>query len=107
MYDQQLDSAIRELLLRAHEQFEFDSETMEQRCAESQTKWDAYIRQLTPDLPTTLSDFVSVGLVPEALLDFVLQQLDGDQRTLLINQYRAAKLRATGSSEGELPDRWR
>ena len=104
--DQQLDETTQAVLLRAQEHFAFDFETLEQCCAQSQTEWDAYIRQLTPDLPTTLSDFVSVGLVPEAQLDFVLQQLDRIQRSVLLNHYRTAMLKTTGLSESELPDGW-
>jgi hypothetical protein len=105
-HDQQLDAATREVLLRAHERFAVDSETLKQRCAESPTAWDVYTRQLTPDIPHTLSDFVSVGLATEAQLDFILQRLDSDQRSVLLTRYRVTAMRVTSLSESELPDSW-
>lgn len=106
LYDEQLDANIRELLLRAHEQFASDNVALERCCVQSSTEWDIYTRSLTPDLPACLSDFVSVALIPEAQLDFVFRRLSGDQRSALLNEYRAAKLRMTGRGEDELPDTW-
>ena len=74
-------------------QFTFDSEALEQSCKLSQTDWDVHIRQLTAEHESTLSDFVSVGLVPEAQLDFVLEQLDERQCSALREEFRGAASR--------------
>jgi hypothetical protein len=106
-HDEELDSVIRGLLLRVQKQFTFDSEALERSCKLSQTDWDVHIRQLTPEHESTLSDFVSVGLVPEAQLDFVLEQLDEHQCSALREEFRGAASRKTGLRDDQLPDTWR
>lgn len=70
-------------------------------CLESRSKWDAYIRSLTPDLPESLADWVKVGLLPSLDLSQVLERLDSTQRRVLGQKFKAAVKQIT---EGEVID---
>jgi hypothetical protein len=105
--DDELTPAIREILQRSREAFAFDSEVLGDSCKKSPTEWDAYIRQLTPELPCSLGDFVCVSLIPEMQLDFIFRQLDADQRKALLVRYKAVAVKITGLREAEVPDAWR
>lgn len=74
--------------------------------SESQSSWDRRIRDLTPDLPTYLSDWLSVGVLAESALDYVLTSLAREQQRLLRKRFRAAAQRITGLEEEQLPDNW-
>jgi hypothetical protein len=66
----------------------------------SDSSWDVYIRELTPDLPTTLSDLVLVQLItPQRFFLFwqsMKAELSNEQRAELINWYRDAAKRQSG-----------
>ena len=105
--DIELAPAVREVLLRSRKFFAADSEALAESCKTSQTEWDLYVQQLTPELPCSLSDFVCVGLLPELQLDFIFGQLDPEQRESLLFRYKAAVVKITGLNEAAVPDSWR
>ena len=105
--DIELAPAIRDVLFRSGKFYSFDSEALAESCKNSETEWDLYVQQLTPELPCSLSDFVCVGLVPELQMDFILGQLDPKHRESLLVRYKAAAVKITGLSETSVPDSWR
>jgi hypothetical protein len=82
------------------------AEAFDQVSIESQSPWDRRIRDLTPDLPTLLGDWVSVGVLAEAALDDILTHLSTEQQQLLRGRFKAAAMKVTGMREIELPDSW-
>ena len=68
LQDDQLEASIKATLQRAKANFSFDDLDFEQLCMNSRSQWDAYIRQLTPELPTSLSNWIAVAVLAEAKL---------------------------------------
>jgi hypothetical protein len=102
LQDQHLEPALRTALNGAKKWFEFDAELLEQRCIESRTEWDSYIRDLTPEQPSALFDFVAAGLIVEAQFAFVLNQLTTAQQNLLMAVCRKRRSQITGLPERDL-----
>jgi hypothetical protein len=95
--DQTLDQQIRTALTRSHSKLSFASElNFEEICLRSSTAWDAYIRNLTPELPASLAHLVSTDLLAIAELSDVLKQLTNDQRKHLHARFRVAAKALTG-----------
>lgn len=102
LQDQHLEPTIRTALNGAKQWFKFDAELIDRQCVESGTPWDSYIRDLTPDQPSSLSDFVTAGLIVEAQFAFVLKELTTTQRELLLALCRKRRSQITGLPESEL-----
>ena len=102
LQDQHLEPTIRTALNGAKQWFKFDAELINRQCVESRTPWDSYIRDLTPEQASTLSDFVTVGLIVEAQFAFVLNQLTATQRELLLALCRKRRSQITGLPESQL-----
>ena len=91
----ELDMNVRERMIAVwdkwHQQqgIDFDEE-----CLSSNSDWDIYLRSLTPDLPTWLSDYV-FGVVEEQdkfnlLWDFINTGLTASERNKLLLWYESA-----------------
>lgn len=104
--DDGLTSDVKQALERAGATFRSD-EDFQLLNSESQSPWDRRIRDLTPDLPMYLSDWISVGVLPEAALNYILTCLNSEQQQVLRARFRAAAVRVTGLEEAQLPDSWR
>lgn len=91
---------VRLVLENANGSFQFDGKF------QPRSGWDRRIRDLTPDLPTYLSDWISVGVLAEAALDYILTSLSTEQKQLLRARFKAAAVRLTGLNEAALPDSW-
>jgi len=89
-----LDRSIRSLVITAYANSQPDSIDLEQQNLQSKSRWDEYVRKLTPDLPTYLSDYLSAGLLKqtefERFWDLVRASLTPEQREEVLNWYRAA-----------------
>lgn len=107
LLDTELDGDIKAVLQSANQQLNFDGEILQQCCLQSQTPWDTYIRQLTPELPTSLTDWISAAVLPEAKLDYIVEALDSKQQACLRARFRAIAKRVTALNDTELPDNWR
>ena len=102
LQDQHLEPALRTALNGAKQWFKFDTEILERQCIESRTEWDSYIRDLTPEQPSALFDFVAAGLVVEAQFAFVLNQLTTTQQNSLLALCRKRRSQITGLPERDL-----
>ncbi|HEX7286558.1 MAG TPA: hypothetical protein VF532_10265 [Candidatus Angelobacter sp.] len=98
--DNSLTPEVRLVLENADGTFQFDDKF------HAQSGWDRRIRDLTPDLPTFLSDWISVGVLAEAALDHILTSLNTEQQQLLRARFKVAAVRLTGLNEAALPDSW-
>lgn len=103
--DDGLTSEIKLALEQADTTFQSD-EDFEVVCGNSKSLWDQRIRDLTPDLPMLLSDWVSVGIMAEAALNYILTCLSTEQQRQLRIRFKAAAMKVTGLQEAELPDKW-
>jgi hypothetical protein len=88
-----LAPSAREILVKAYSACQADPEDFEEENLGSETQWDLYIRRLTPDLPTRLSDYVSTCILKqsefETVLNLVRAAVTPDQRESILNWYRA------------------
>jgi hypothetical protein len=98
--DNLLTPEVRLVLENANGSFQFDEKF------QPRSGWDRRIRDLTPDLPTYLSDWISVGVLAEAGLDYILTSLNTEQKQLLRARFKTAAVRLTGLNEAALPDSW-
>jgi hypothetical protein len=90
----QLNPSIREALAGARDtwnQRDLDEVDFEELCLNSKSEWDQYIKGLTPDLPTMLSDYLNEILEGDKfsrLWGFVNGSLDSRQKHELLAWYR-------------------
>lgn len=78
----------------------------EELCLKSQSEWDTFVRGLTPDLPTKLSDFLaSIAMVDEfaQLWAAINSELSTRERQELLEYFRVVALSLTGEPL-QLPD---
>jgi hypothetical protein len=95
--DDQLDATTKLVLERTRRKHAVaDDLDFEQLCSRSNSAWDNYTRSLTPELPTSLADFLSVDLVASKLLTSVLAQLTQAQRDGLLSRFQAIAKSVTG-----------
>jgi hypothetical protein len=91
-------SDIRAVVARAREEQDFTEIDFNKLCTSSKSSWDRYMRELTPELPTSLSDTLLIFLRTrsfKALWTSIEGKLTPEQREELTSWYRAAaKLRA-------------
>ena len=106
LQDDQLEASIKATLQRAKANFSFDDLDFEQLCMNSRSQWDAYIRQLTPELPTSLSNWIAVAVLAEAKLDCVLRELNAEQQQHLLARFRGIAKSITRLDNDRLPHSW-
>jgi hypothetical protein len=95
--DDQLDATTKLVFERTRRKHSvMDDLDFEQLCSRSNSAWDNYTRSLTPELPTSLADFLSVDLVGSQLLTSVLAQLTQAQRDGLLSRFQAIAKSVTG-----------
>lgn len=95
--DRELNAQTRAILEDAtREQAVKDAVNFEQLCSESNSQWDKYVQSLTPDIPTSLANFLSVDLVSSQLLTNVLPQLTTAQQEQLLSIFRSVAKSDTG-----------
>ena len=104
--DDHLEGSIKATLQHAKAKAAGDNEDFVQHCMNSPSKWDAYIRQLTPEIPASLGDWISVSVLAEAALERALRELDAEQQSRLLARFRAVARGVTGLEDGQLPDSW-
>jgi hypothetical protein len=98
-----IDRTITDALVKMWDdwnQHDIDRLDIEQLCLNSNSSWDRYTRNLTPDLPTMLSDYV-LAIAEEhdkfQLLWIALRNtLTLQQQDILLSWYRAAAQSLTG-----------
>jgi hypothetical protein len=98
-----LNPAIRERLQKACDEsglFDPDGVDFEELCLDSTSQWDEYIRSLTPDQPTVLSDYLETDLIRgdrfEIIWSLIHAELSPTQNEELMNWYRSAARSLTG-----------
>ena len=95
-----LDTAIKEGLRREwHELQNLDEIDFEERCLNSASMWDRYLRNATPDLPAMLADYVSAIASKskfDVLWGFITVNLTAKQRHDLLSWYRSTGQSLTG-----------
>jgi DNA-directed RNA polymerase specialized sigma24 family protein len=103
--DRELDTATRIVLQEMRSENSPGAEIRFERIGtESVTNWDKYIRSLTPEIPSTLANFVSVDLLTSAQLRRVLTRLTPGQRAALLARFRSTAKAFTGvEPEGGWP----
>jgi hypothetical protein len=95
--DDQLDPTTKLVLERTRRKHAvMDDIDFQQLCSRSNSAWDNYSRSLTPELPTSLADFLSVDLVASQLLTSVLAQLTQAQRDGLLSRFQSIAKSVTG-----------
>jgi hypothetical protein len=95
--DDQLDVPTKLVLERTRRQHSvMDDLDFQQLCSRSNSAWDNYTRSLTPELPTSLADFLSEDLVASQLLTSVLSQLTQAQRDELLSRFQSIAKSVTG-----------
>lgn len=97
-----LDSQITDKLRRSEIEFggQWDTD-FTHLCLKSPSQWDTYIRNLTPELPTTLSDLLSVSLLTSRQLIGILEALTHSQRSTLLSRFRSVAKSITGVEVGD------
>lgn len=95
--DDRLDASTKIVLERTRRKHAvMDDLDFEQLCLRSNSAWDNYTRSLTPKLPTSLANFLSVDLVGAQLLTSVLAQLTQAQRGGLLLRFQSIAKSVTG-----------
>jgi hypothetical protein len=95
--DDQLDATTKLVLQRTRRQHAvMDDLDFAQLCSRSNSTWDNYTRSLTPELPTSLADFLSEDLVANQLLTSVLAQLTQAQKDGLLSRFQSIAKSVTG-----------
>jgi hypothetical protein len=95
--DDQLDASTKIVLERTRRKHAVMVDPdFEQLCLRSNSAWDNYTRSLTPKLPTSLANFLSVDLVGAQLLTSVLAQLTQAQRDGLLLRFQSIAKSVTG-----------
>ena len=95
--DDQLDATIRIVLeRRRNKHAAMNDLDFKQLSSRSNTAWDNYIRSLTPEVPSSLSNFLLVDLVVSQLLTSVLAQLTPAQREELLSRFQSIAKSVTG-----------
>lgn len=104
-----LDPAIKRAMVQVLDQWDrldLDQIDFERLGRDSNSQWDQYIRNMTPDLPTYLSDYLKaelfVGDKFAVLWHLIETSLNSKQKEELLNWYRTAAQSLTGG-EVELP----
>jgi hypothetical protein len=90
----ELNTRIKAVLIEAWVKTSFDSLDLKQHNLNSVSKWDRYIRSLTPDLPSFLSDFVAAELLGarrfELFWGILRTNLESEQKRQLLGWYETA-----------------
>jgi hypothetical protein len=95
--DTKLDAEIRRILENSrHGPTLVDSGELASACLRADSVWDKFVRGLTPELPTSLSDFVSTDLAANALLNHILKQLTQSQKKTLFSRFIAGAKSVSG-----------
>ena len=98
--DMRMPSHIATTIVNSFEKYEAPGINFEILSNRSRSEWDRYIRQLIPDQPTAVADFVSAELIPERMIDRlwddIRQQLSYNDRSALRDWYRAQALEIAG-----------
>ena len=105
--DDQLDFETKALLSQSEVDFSaYRDVDFKRLCMKSKSQWDTYVRGLTPELPGTLSDLLSVSLLSSRQLRAILQALTSAQRTILFSQFKSAAQSWMGAEveESDWPD---
>lgn len=88
----ELDPTLRNLVGVLWRECDIDEIDFEEVCLSSDSQWDKYIRSVTPDLPTMLSDFVSAELVPKDRFAYfwekVSLRVNPKQKDMLVQWYK-------------------
>jgi hypothetical protein len=92
----ELNTCIQSVLMKAWSETNLDPLHLKQHNLNSVSEWDRYIRSLTPDLPTFLSDFVAVELLGtrrfQVFWQSVCTNLESEQQKQLFGWYETAAL---------------
>jgi len=95
--DAKLDAEIRRILENSrHELTQVDSGELASACSRADSVWDKFVRGLTPELPTSLSDFVSTDLAANVRLNHILKRLTQSQKDSLFSRFRAVAESVSG-----------
>lgn len=89
--DPKLDPAITAIMTSAQRKYDLAPFEFLEKCAPSETPWDQYTRELTPEQPTALADDLAAVLTArrfEAFWNSVRDRLTPAQRDELIAWYR-------------------
>jgi len=89
--DPKLDPAIIAIMAKAQRKYDLASFEFLEKCESSETSWDQYTRELTPELPTALADTLAAVLTAhryETFWNTVRDRLTTAQREELIAWYR-------------------
>ena len=99
----QLDTGIREIVARAWDMANRTESSraseVEQLCLTSESTWDIFVRNTTPDLPTRLSDYLSAVASKDKFARFwaaVIGSLSANEKRELVSWYRTAGESTTG-----------
>jgi hypothetical protein len=91
-------SVVRQLV-RRWKQNDLDRGNLCEACLSSQSSWDTYLRNITPDLPAMLADY-ALGLSTQrkflSLWHAINTELSHQQRIALFDWYRSAAERLDG-----------
>ena len=102
--DTYLKGSIRAALQRAQLRDRYvGTFDLERACSESSSPWDEYIRCRISEVPTLLSDLVSVSLTAARQLRDVLGSLDQAERENLLSRFRSV---AKSFSGLDIADVW-
>jgi hypothetical protein len=89
--DPKLDPAIVAHMVKAQRKYDLASFEFLEKCESSETTWDQYTRELTPELPTALADTLAAVLTAsryETFWSTIRERLTTAQREELIAWYR-------------------
>lgn len=89
--DPKLDPAITAIMTSAQKKYDLAPFEFLEKCESSETSWDQYTREITPELPTALADDLAAVLTArrfEAFWDSLRDHLTPAQREKLIAWYR-------------------
>src|SRR6266849_4621465 len=92
-----VDPSTRERLVKIWDQWNqtsINAIDFDERCLNSESRWDRHLRGVTPDLPTMLSDYVSAIIEEQDNFDILWSLITNDlsarQKDELLGWYRSA-----------------
>ena len=99
----ELNPAIKQRLQNVCDQsglFDSDTVDFEELCLDSRSEWDEYVKNLTPELPTTLSDYLEAEILRgdrfEIIWTTIQTEVSPTEQQELMSWYRAVARSATG-----------
>jgi hypothetical protein len=106
-----LDPFIENAVARAYAKYSQSELNFKDLCSNSPSPWDQYIRELTPDLPSSMAEYLSERLLPQIeckkIWADLANELSPEQLDELRTWYRNTAERSMGLDTHDWPPPWK